>query len=115
MLCQWLYDKTASAFEIGGAILLFQAEKLQQEASQHLERDRKLTLKFSNGGNELFQNCCGIKFCRVHGEALSADHEAIRRGIYEINNNLSQYAPCERWNADEFGLFFSTASRVNSL
>lgn len=92
--------------QVNGAIIRMQAEKLQHEANKRLNENEKLSLKFSNGWLARFQNRHDLKFRRVHGEALSADVDALNKAIPEIRAKISKYSRRDVWNADEFGLFY---------
>lgn len=50
-----------------------------------------------------------IEVSKLHGEAMSADNDAIENEIPRIKEIIRSYNPQNFWNADEFGLF--TVSR----
>lgn len=82
-----------------------QAVKLQTEANELLDNDKRLNEKFSNGLISHFQNRHNLKMKRVQGEALRADEDAFRDAIYKSKSKMVGLNSCDMWNADKFGLF----------
>lgn len=105
-LYTWMCDKVANGVQVNGVVLRHQAARLQQEANKHLPNAKQLSLKFSKGWLARFQNRHGVKFRRVHGEALSADRDGICAAMPVIRDKLLRFKPSDIWNADEFGLFY---------
>ena len=105
-LYNWISDKVSRGIQVNGEIIRLQADKLQQESNKLLPPTTQLSLKFSKGWLARFQKRHGLKFRRIHGEAMSANSDALREAMPDIINKVKAYAPQDVWNADEFGLCY---------
>ena len=76
------------------------------ETNKHLSEKDRTSLKFSKGWIDRFKRRYGLRFRRVHGEALSADNKAIELHMPRILRIVTSFAACDVWNADEFGLYY---------
>lgn len=108
-LYKWICYHTNSGKQIDGPLTVHYAEKLQTEANKHRAADRQLALNFSDGWMSRFKTRYGLSFRKVHGEALSADDDAIAALLPGLRVIIMSYDPKDVWNADEFGLFFRQA------
>lgn len=63
---------------LNGEIITLKAQKLVDEANQHLPYDQRLRLKLSKGCKERFKKRYGLQFHHAQGEAKSADQDAIK-------------------------------------
>jgi len=105
-LYKWIFTQSKNGVMLNGQLLQLYAKKLLDEANKHLPETKRLDLKFSNGWNERFKKRYGLRFRRVHGEALNADQEAINLHMPRIMRIVMTYAARDIWNAEEFGLFY---------
>ena len=62
---------------------------------------------YSFGWINRFKRRFGISNRKLFGESASVDPEFLERGISEIRDVIKDYAPCDVFNMDETGLFFS--------
>lgn len=63
-------------------------------------------MKLSTGWVQKFKTHHGFKSYRFHGEAGSVKKEVVNVARARICKTLEEYAPCDRFNMDETGLFF---------
>ena len=73
-------------------VVKFHESKLLNDANELLPETQKISIKFSNGWMERFKKRFGLKFQRVHGEALSADQAAIARQMLRLALLIVTYA-----------------------
>lgn len=92
-----------------------EARKIFDVENDHLRPEEKISLQFSKEWIEIFKKRYGILFRCVHGEAKSADGNAIRDKMPGIIRILMTYDDKDVWNADEFGLFLPSATILVSL
>lgn len=105
-LFQWISDRNNSGIAMNGDVIRFHAANLLKDANALLPPDAQISVTFSNGWMERFKKRYGLKFRRVHGEAMSADKRAIENEMPRIILAIATYKHCDVWNADEFGLFY---------
>lgn len=67
---------------------------------------RNKFLKLSSGWVGKFKERHGLKSYRFHGEAGSVNKETVNVARARIQKELEKYAPRDRFNMDETGLFF---------
>ena len=65
--------------------------------------------KFSNGWMHKFTIRHGFMKYRCHGESGSVNMEIVRASLPMLQLKIAQYAPCDVYNMDETGLFYSKA------
>ena len=105
-LYKWLCEMNNNGVLLSGEVIKIKAQRLLDHANMHLSEDEKLSMKFSKGWLERFKKRHSLRFRRVHGEAQSADTDAIRDEMPRILEIVNSFAEKDVWNADEFGLFF---------
>lgn len=108
-LHQWVCDQNAKHISVSGPLVRAYGQRLQDSANALLPENQKLCLKFSNGWFARFKARFGLSLRRIHGEAGSADMQAIENALPALRSLMAQYDPKDVWNADEFGLFYRQA------
>jgi len=66
-------------------------------------------LAYSSGWLEKLKNRWNLKSRTVSGESGSVDMEFVARERVKLNEILSKFAPKDRFNIDEMGLFYQLA------
>lgn len=102
----WVCDNNNDIVSLNSAVIRHHGERLLGNADRLLPEDHKINLKFWKGWLERFKDRFELRFRRVHGEALSADHDAIRNQMPCLLPIIATYQLADIWNADEFGLFY---------
>lgn len=105
-LYRWMCSLSNNGVLINTEVVRMKAQKLLEEANKHLPSEKQLQLKFSKGWVERFKKRFGLRFRRIHGEAKSADNEAIAKKMPCIHMLMMTFDARDIWNADEFGLFY---------
>ncbi|CAB5352374.1 unnamed protein product [Rhizophagus irregularis] len=86
---------------LSDAILIEKAKLLANELEVPQE-----TLQFSNGWLQKFKERNSIRQVKLHGEANSADENAIAEALPLLQNKCAEYPPDRIYNMDETGLFY---------
>lgn len=105
-LYRWVCTQNNKGTLLNGEIIKLYGQKLLQSANELLPDSEKMVLAFSKGWIERFKKRYGLRFRRVHGEAGSADMEAIAQHMPRIHRLIMTFEARDTWNADEFGLFY---------
>ena len=95
---------------VNSDLISMEATHMMNEAKKLLRPDEQLSLKFSKGWVERFKKLYDIRFRRVHGEVTSADNDAIAHHMPQIEKIIMTFSARDKWNADEFGLFYRQPS-----
>ena len=98
----WLDEVKDSGLVITGEAIKIKA----QEFAQGLGIDEN-KIKFSNGWLSRFKDRQNLKQVICHGEAASVSPADVALARAEAQEALKGYAPCDIYNMDETGLFFS--------
>lgn len=109
-LYKWICTHSNRGVIINSEIICIEAGRLMSEVNKLLPPTNQLKLKFSKGWIERFKKRYGLRFRRVHGEALSADNDAVSHQMPRIERIVMTFANKDVWNADEFGLYYRQPS-----
>eukprot|EP00171_Calliarthron_tuberculosum_P004123 IDg4123t1 len=105
-LYRWICTQNNKGVMLNGELVKMYGQKLLDEANKVLPDSEKIKLTFSKGWIERFKKRFGLRFRRVHGEAASADMDAIEHQMPRIQRLIMTFSARDTWNADEFGLFY---------
>lgn len=89
---QKLAKKRNRGVALNGDVVKHQQDRMLKEVNALLPDAEKINLKFSKGRLEGFTKHFNLKFRRVHGEAMSADNNAIRENMPRLLCIVSTYA-----------------------
>lgn len=109
-LFTWVCTQNNRGVMVNSELIRMEATRMMNEANKLLGADEQLSLKFSKGWIERFKKRYGMRFRRVHGEAMSVDNVAIAHHMPRIKRIMMTFSARDIWNADEFGLFYRQPS-----
>lgn len=110
-LLMWLVDQNLNGRLISGPVQRAYATRIVSLATNNLQSDRQIDLKFPNGWYTHFTERHNLRGRYVQGECGRSDQEAIARTIPELLAEVYKYSADDVWNRDEFGLFYRQASK----
>ncbi len=84
-----------------------QARRLLHDVNSQLTPAQQIDIKFSNGWLHRFKQGNDFKMYRSHREDGDADEQAIQLQLPGLCSRLSNYSLRDKFNADEFGLYYS--------
>lgn len=105
-LYRWICAESNRGIILIVAFVRMKEAQLLDEANGHRHPDDRLNLQFPKGWVERFKQRDGLRFRQVHGEAMSADVEAIAKQISRIRVVMAPSASRDTWNSDEFDLLY---------
>lgn len=95
----WFQQVRAANVQISGPLIMEQAKKFAIEMELNFEPN--------NGWLQRWKTANNITFHRSQGEQASADHGSADQWTRNVLPNLiTDYEPCDIYNADESGLFY---------
>ena len=87
-------------------VLKEKTRRLQQEVTESLPENKRISLNFGNSWLHSFKKRNGSKRYPSHGESADAYEDANNRNLPVLQDTLKQYALRDMYNADEFALFY---------
>lgn len=106
-LFSWIRDQNAKGSNVNGPAIRAYAEELFTGTNSCLPEEKRLTFRFSSGWLSRFKSRYGLDHRSTVEDGTGETPDAASRAASKIKETLEQYAPQDRWNAHEFGLYFS--------
>ncbi|KAE9042025.1 hypothetical protein PR003_g6223 [Phytophthora rubi] len=102
-LAAWIMDLESRNICLSRELITMKAQELQPQVCDAWD------LNFSDGWLTAFMRRHKLRHRIRHGEAASADPEAVRIGLQQIQQVTDMYAPQDIYNMDETGLCYAMA------
>ena len=109
IMVEWVWRMFRKQICITDGIICEKARKTQSELNYLLPAEHRTNLRFSNGWLVRFKRRNNFKCYKSHGESGNVSESEIENELPILKTLLSAYNPCDRFNADEFGLFYRMA------
>lgn len=100
VLLTWFHEVTAAGINVDGKVLREKADNIA--LSLGIEN-----FQASGGWLHRFKERHGLVYRVVCGEGKKVDQSAVSDWLNTLPALISDYAPCDVFNADEAGLFFN--------
>ena len=94
---------------ITGDSIREKGRRLQNTLNYTSSPMERTSLTFSRGWLQKFQKRHNFRSHLSHGESGDADHQGAVEALPYLRRLAAQFSLCDVFNADEFGLYYSTA------
>ena len=111
-IVEWVWDMFEKKVNASDSLLQAKAKQIVLSVNENLPILAMISTKFSNGWLEKLKKRNGFKMYRPHDESGDVDEDVVGKELTEILSKLQSYSINDRWNADEFHLFYSMAPDV---
>ena len=108
-MVEWVWRMFRKQICITDDIVCEKARKTQSELNNLLPAKHRTNLRFTNGWVVRFKRKSNFKCYKSLGESGNVCEYEIENELPILKTLLSAYNPCDRFNADEFGLFYRMA------
>ena len=105
----WVVEMWGRGVSLMDFIIREKGHQLQCAYNAVVPPSKRTHIVFSEGWLYLFKKRHGFKCHRSHGESGDADKTAARIALPHLRQLAAQYPYTDIYNADEFGLWYSSA------
>ena len=104
----FVWDMSNRNVFLDGAVIIEKARRTQERRNALLPVHKRTNVKFTNGWLSRFKKRNAFKMYRSYGESGDVDEQVVRDEVPLLLTLLSAFRPQDRFNCDEFALFYKT-------